>query len=95
MPNGRKKWAFTSFAIAVEPKFYSNLMHYMCFAKERGKIRGREHFQGFVYFKERRTLQYLTRFFPGCHWTQANGKIYTLLLFLKFIDLVYLLLIII
>lgn len=66
-------WTFTSFATESEPVFDEGIHEYIIYGRETCPNTGRQHFQGYVYFKERRRLPYLKKWIPSGHFEAAKG----------------------
>nr|QTE03386.1 MAG: replication-associated protein [Luscinia calliope CRESS-DNA-virus sp.] len=68
-----KQWSFTSFDVQHEPKFDPALDEYLIFGKETCPDSGRQHFQGYVCFKNRQYLSYCKKRIPGAHFERSRG----------------------
>lgn len=68
-----KRWVFTSFDIENEPVYDSSIHEYLIYGRETCPTTNRQHFQGFVAYKERRTLPTVKRWIPGAHFEKSKG----------------------
>eukprot|EP00923_Selenidium_pygospionis_P044542 GHVN01076982.1.p1 GENE.GHVN01076982.1~~GHVN01076982.1.p1 ORF type:complete len:201 (+),score=1.10 GHVN01076982.1:307-909(+) len=67
-----KAWCFTSFATA-QPELHAS-MQYLVFQKERAPTTGALHWQGFVYFKQLRSLTFVRSLLDGrAHWSRSRS----------------------
>nr|QWY79447.1 MAG: replication-associated protein [Cressdnaviricota sp.] len=68
-----KDWCFTSYS-DVEPQFLESTQAYLVFGRETCPNTGRQHWQGFVSYKNRQYFSHLKKDFPGAHFTRARGS---------------------
>lgn len=76
-----RSWAFTSFDVE-EPVFDDKQMKYMIYGREVCPSTGKEHWQGFIYFYNKKTLRTIKRqvsdkwHFSACRGTTAENIAY-------------------
>ncbi|GIY51557.1 replication-associated protein [Caerostris darwini] len=68
-----KQFCFTSFAISSEPVFKQEIHEYLIFGRETCPSSKREHWQGFVVFKNRQRFSGVQKSFPGSHIEVSRG----------------------
>ncbi|UOK21044.1 replication associated protein [Chifec virus UA13_110] len=68
-----KSWVFTSFNIENEPSFDVSKDEYIIYGRETCPDTGRQHWQGYVVYKNRQYLSYCQKKIPGAHFERARG----------------------
>lgn len=90
MPSGAKRWCFTINNPGEDDTFwdfdiklprdkklvhFEELVEYFIVQEERGHQEETVHYQGFVHFKQRKTLEWLKKVInPRAHWEVARGS---------------------
>jgi len=69
-----KHWCYTSFNMEIEPLWLDNVMEYMVYQKEMAPTTGQQHWQGYVCFKKKRSLNWLKGNVDStAHWVICKG----------------------
>lgn len=68
-----RAWCFTSFNFSVAPVDALKDWQYLIYGRETTQT-GRPHDQGYVYFKNARTLKSLKKMMPECHFEVRKGS---------------------
>ncbi|GBN01785.1 Replication-associated protein [Araneus ventricosus] len=67
-------WSFTSFICEPEPVFDPAVHEYLILGREVCPDTGRQHIQGYVYFKQRRRLPFCKKWLPQAHFEGSKGS---------------------
>lgn len=68
-----KRWCFTCFNVENEPEFSETDQDYLCYGREVCPDTSRKHLQGFVVFKNRKTLAQCKKWRANAHFERARG----------------------
>ncbi|GFR18562.1 replication-associated protein [Trichonephila clavata] len=66
-------WCFTEFDTEREPVFDESVHEYLIFGREIAPDTGRSHFQGYIWFKERKRFAGVKKALGNCHIEPAKG----------------------